>query len=296
MSQEFIDAEMALFKQQAKEVDIIITTAQIPGKDAPKLLLKEHVEGMKAGSVIVDLAARSGGNCVLTEPGEIFTTKNGVTIIGKIDQLATQASELYGNNLIHLLEEMGGAQRFTIDMNNDIITRAMVTFEGNVNWPPEPLPVSPQSATKEPTNKANSASHSTSEHVESLKGKTDASKQTTGVGSLLSLIAIAALLFIVGQFAPTEFMQHFTVFVLAVFVGWQVIWNVSHALHTPLMAVTNAISGIIIIGGLLQVTSDWDSPLSILALIAVFVATINIVGGFYVTRRMLKMFKKGKND
>ena len=116
------------------------------------------------------------------------------------------------------------------------------------------------------------------------------------MGSLLSLIAIAALLFIVGQFAPTEFMQHFTVFVLAVFVGWQVIWNVSHALHTPLMAVTNAISGIIIIGGLLQVTSDWDSPLSILALIAVFVATINIVGGFYVTRRMLKMFKKGKND
>ena len=144
MSKEFIEAEMALFKAQAAEVDIIITTAQIPGREAPKLILEDHVKVMKAGSVIVDLAASSGGNCALTKNDEIFTTDNGVTIIGKLDQLPNQASQLYGNNLCHLLDDMGKAENFKINMEDDVVKRAMVTYQGKINWPPEPLPVSPQ--------------------------------------------------------------------------------------------------------------------------------------------------------
>lgn len=278
MSKEFIEAEMALFKEQAKEVDMIITTAQIPGREAPKLILDYHVEAMKPGSVIVDLAANSGGNCTLTKKGEIYTTDNDVTIIGKIDLLANQASELYGNNLTHLLDDMGGGEEFQVDMTDDIISRAMVSYDGKINWPPEPLPVSSKpKPTKEETTPT---------------VKKEKKTKNNGKSTLISLIGIAILLGLAGQFAPKEFMQHFTVFVLAVFVGWQVIWNVSHSLHTPLMAVTNAISGIIIIGGILQVLSDWSSTLSIIALFAVFVACINIVGGFFVTQRMLNMFKK----
>lgn len=283
MSKEFIEAEMKLFLEQAKEVDIIITTARIPGRKAPELILDYHVEAMKPGSVIVDLAADTGGNCTKTKDGEVYTTENGVTIVGKVDQLASQASQLYGNNLINLLDDMGSGENFHIDMDDDIVSRAMVVHDSKLNWPPKPLPVSPTAAsgTKE------SASTSVdSENIELAEPK------KKGMGTLISLAAIAGLLLLMGQFAPKEFMQHFTVFVLAVFVGWQVIWNVTHALHTPLMAVTNAISGIIIIGGLLQVVNDWGSPLSILALIAIFVATINIVGGFFVTHRMLKMFRK----
>ncbi|MFT5386709.1 MAG: NAD(P) transhydrogenase subunit alpha, partial [Saprospiraceae bacterium] len=144
MSKEFIAAEMALFKEQAEEVDIIITTAQIPGRPAPKLILDYHVAALKPGSVIVDLAASSGGNCVLTRDGEVYTTDNGVIIIGKLDQLPGQASQLYGNNLCHLLDDMGKAENFKIDMEDDVVKRAMVTYNGAVNWPPEPLPVSPQ--------------------------------------------------------------------------------------------------------------------------------------------------------
>ena len=144
MSPAFIEAEMALFTEQAKEVDIIITTAQIPGRDAPKLILDYHVAAMKPGSVIVDLAASSGGNCVLTKNNEIYTTENGVTIIGKLDQFPSQSSQLYGNNLCHLLDDMGKNDEFKIDMEDDVVSRAMVTYNGKVNWPPEPLPVSPQ--------------------------------------------------------------------------------------------------------------------------------------------------------
>lgn len=281
MSEAFIEAEMALFLDQAKEVDMIITTARIPGREAPKLILDYHVDAMKPGSVIVDLAADTGGNCTKTKDGEVYTTENGVTIVGKIDQLASQASQLYGNNLINLLDDMGGSEEFQIDMEDDIVSRAMVTHNGTVNWPQKPLPVSPQKPAT-----------TSSKIMEESKTNATNTKKKSGVGTLLSLLGVAALLFLMGQFAPPEFMQHFTVFVLSVFVGWQVIWNVSHSLHTPLMAVTNAISGIIIIGGLLQVIKDWNSPLSILALIAIFVATINIVGGFLVTHRMLNMFKK----
>jgi NAD(P) transhydrogenase subunit alpha len=281
MSQAFIDAEMELFKQQAREVDIIITTAQIPGREAPKLILDYHVEVMKPGSVIVDLAASTGGNCVFTKDGENITTENGVIILGKVDQLPSQASQLYGNNLCHLLDDMGKAENFRIDMEDDVVSRAMVTYDGKVNWPPEPLPVSPQQTGKEVDTKP------------AETGPTPAQlARKKAVSMTITLGLIGALLFFLGKVAPSDFMGHFTVFVLAVFVGWQVIWNVTHALHTPLMAVTNAISGIIIIGGLILTTNDLSNPMTILAIIAIFVASINIVGGFLVTHRMLKMFRK----
>lgn len=283
MSDAFIKAEMDLFLKQAADVDIIITTAQIPGREAPKLLLDEHVAALKAGSVIVDLAASTGGNCTMTKNGEVYTTDNGVVIVGKLDQLPTQASQLYGNNLCHLLDDMGKAESFKIDLEDDVVSRAMVTYKGEIHWPPKPLPVSPQ--------KPQPKKPETPTPEELQKAETKKLRKTA-ISMFIRLAVIGILLLIVGQFAPADFMQHLTVFVLAVFVGWQVIWNVTHALHTPLMAVTNAISGIIIVGGLLQITNDITNPLSILAAIAIFVASINIVGGFYVTRRMLKMFKK----
>jgi len=281
MSPAFIEAEMALFKEQAKEVDIIITTAQIPGRNAPKLILDYHVAAMKPGSVIVDLAASSGGNCVLTKNNEIYTTDNGVTIIGKLDQLPAQSSQLYGNNLCHLLDDMGKNENFKIDMEDDVISRAMVTHNGTINWPPEPLPVSPQKPA------------STAADVETPVGPSPAEiAKKQGIAMLIKLAVIGAFLYLLAMVAPPDFMQHFTVFVLSVFIGWQVIWNVSHSLHTPLMAVTNAISGIIIIGGLLQTRNEMTDIMTILAFVAILVASINIVGGFLVTHRMLKMFRK----
>lgn len=281
MSKEFIEAEMALFKEQAKEVDIIITTAQIPGRAAPKLVLDYHVAAMKPGSVIVDLAASSGGNCELTRNGEVYTTDNGVTIVGKLSQLPAQASQLYGNNLCHLLDDMGKGENFAIDMEDDVVKRAMVSYNGAVNWPPEPLPVSPQKSVQ---------AVEEVEAVPEISPEALAKKKTMRM--LITLGIIGAFLYLLGLVAPADFMQHFTVFVLSVFIGWQVIWNVSHSLHTPLMAVTNAISGIIIIGGLLQTRSDISNPMTIIAFIAILVASINIVGGFFVTHRMLKMFRK----
>lgn len=283
MSKEFIEAEMALFKAQAAEVDIIITTAQIPGREAPKLILADHVAVMKPGSVIVDLAASTGGNCVLTKNGEVYTTDNGVTIIGKLNQLPSQASQLYGNNLCHLLDDMGKADKFKIDMEDAVVSRAMVTHNGKINWPPQPLPVSPAKPKAEAT-----IVREDPKIVAERKNKKEAKSM------IIKLSVIGLFLLMLGQFAPSEFMQHFTVFVLSVFIGWQVIWNVSHSLHTPLMAVTNAISGIIIVGGLLQTKDDLSSGLlmTILASLAILVASINIVGGFVVTHRMLKMFKK----
>jgi len=281
MSKAFIEAEMALFLEQAKEIDIIITTAQIPGREAPKLILDYHVEAMKPGSIIVDLAASSGGNCTLTKDNEIYTTEGGVTIIGKLDQLPSQASQLYGNNLCHLLDDMGKGENFKIDMEDDVVKRAMVTYNGAVNWPPEPLTVSPQKSVQKTEPIVQKAKPSEAE-IAASKSKR----------MIFSLLAVGVFLYLVALVAPPDFMRHFTVFVLSVFIGWQVIWNVSHSLHTPLMAVTNAISGIIIIGGLLQTTNSISNPMTILAFIAVLVASINIVGGFVVTHRMLKMFRK----
>ena len=284
MSKEFIEAEMKLFLEQAAEVDIIITTAQIPGRPAPKLILDYHVAAMKPGSVIVDLAASTGGNCVLTKNGEVHTTENGVVIVGKLNLLPNQASQLYGNNLCHLLDDMGKAENFNINMEDAIVSRAMVTHNGNINWPPAPLPVS---GTPKPVEKPVLEDPKITEEK-------NAKKQATAM--IFRLLIIGAFLGLIGQFAPADFVQHFTVFVLAVFIGWQVIWNVSHSLHTPLMAVTNAISGIIVVGGLIQLGNLVDPlanlPITILATIAILVASINIVGGFVVTHRMLKMFKK----
>ncbi|MCE9538877.1 MAG: Re/Si-specific NAD(P)(+) transhydrogenase subunit alpha [Bacteroidetes bacterium] len=282
MSKEFIEAEMKLFLEQAKEVDIVITTAQIPGRPAPKLWMDYHVAAMKPGSVVVDLAASSGGNCDLTKNGEVYITNNGVTMVGKLNQLPTQASQLYGNNLCHLLDDMGKADKWKIDMEDAVVSRAMVTYNGKINWPPAPLPVSP------PKTKVAEVVVEDPKIVAERKNKQEAKSMVIKLG------VIGALLLAMGQFAPGDFMQHFTVFVLAVFIGWQVIWNVSHSLHTPLMAVTNAISGIIIVGGLLQVKDDLSSSLvmTVLASAAILVASINIVGGFVVTHRMLKMFKK----
>jgi NAD(P) transhydrogenase subunit alpha len=275
MSQAFIDAEMALFRAQAKEVDIIITTAQIPGKPAPKLILKDMVESMKPGSVIVDLAASTGGNCELTRPGEIYQ-HNGVIILGKVDQLPSQASFLYGNNLCHLLDDMGKNEKFKIDMEDDIVGRAMVVYEGKINWPPKPVSVSAAPAAKK----------------NEVKAEAPKAPEKKSGSSFIVLAIMGLALFLIGKVAPAEFLSHFTVFVLSCFIGWQVVWNVSHSLHTPLMSVTNAISGIIIIGGILHIRSDFTAPISILAILAVLVATINIAGGFFITHRMLKMFRR----
>ena len=278
MSPEFIAAEMALFKEQAKEVDIIITTALIPGRPAPRLLERYHVEAMKPGSVIVDLAAERGGNCELTEPGKAIV-HNGVTIIGYTDlpsRMAAQSSQLYGSNLCHLLDDMGRNDDYKVDLEDVVVRGTLVLKDGEMMWPPpkRPQPSPPPKPVAEP------------EPVATKK------KEEKKSGSSLWLIVTGLVLLGIGAGAPPGFLSHFTVFVLACFVGYQVIWNVTAALHTPLMSVTNAISGIIIVGGMLQVSGPVTSPATLLGAAAILVATINIAGGFLVTHRMLGMFRK----
>mgnify|MGYP003700511903 FL=1 len=280
MSPAFIEAEMALFREQAAEVDIIITTALIPGKPAPKLILADMVEIMRDGSVIVDMAAEQGGNCELTEPGEIVT-RHGVRIIGYADlpsRLAAQSSQLYGTNLRHLLTELTPEKNGIIDVNMDdeVIRGTTVIKAGEITWPPPApkLSVAPPKPAAAPA-PAPAASES--------RGK--------GFGSLAFLIVGGLALWALGGVAPAQFMSHFTVFVLACFVGYQVIWNVTPALHTPLMSVTNAISGIIVLGALLQISTD-SFLITTLAGIAILIASVNIAGGFLVTQRMLRMFQK----
>ncbi|MDP4199579.1 MAG: Re/Si-specific NAD(P)(+) transhydrogenase subunit alpha [Bacteroidota bacterium] len=276
MSKEFIEAEMALFAKQAKDVDIIVTTALIPGRPAPKLITRAMVESMKEGSVIVDLAAEAGGNCELTQPGAV-AKHGGVSIIGYTDlpsRMAPQASQLYGMNLYHLLDDMGGSAKYRIDMEDDVVRGALVVHDGSITWPPPKPKVAPPVAPKAAT---------TAKPVVKEKKKSNP----------LPKIAIAVIAFVgLTLGAPPTFLSHFTVFILAIFVGWQVIWNVTPALHTPLMSVTNAISGIIIIGGLLQIGGTMPMGVMVLGFAAIFLATINIAGGFLVTQRMLKMFRK----
>ena len=281
MSKEFIDAEMALFREQAREVDIIITTALVPGKPAPKLILRDMVEQMKDGSVIVDLAAEQGGNCELTEPGQI-TVQEGVTIIGYTDlpsRLPTQASQLYGTNLRHLLTDLTPEKNGQIDVNMDdeVIRGVTVIKDGEITWPPPPpkLSAAPPAVKPTPAPAPEAAA----------PAKPAAWMTLAGMG-----IGILAILW-VGAVAPASFMSHFTVFVLACFIGYQVIWAVTPALHTPLMSVTNAISGIIVVGALLQVGSP-SGLIVFLAAFSVLIASINIAGGFLVTQRMLRMFRK----
>jgi NAD(P) transhydrogenase subunit alpha len=280
MSKEFIDAEMALFAEQAKEVDIIVTTALIPGKPAPKLITSAMVASMKAGSVIVDLAAEQGGNCELTEKDAVVV-KHGVTIIGYSNlpsRLANQSSQLYSTNLRHLLTELCPSKDGVINVNmeDEVIRGTTVIKEGKITWPPPPPTLS--AAPSKPT----AAPAATVDHVSVAKHP---------VKELLPLLIAGLVLFSVGAVAPESFMAHFTVFILACFVGYQVIWNVSPSLHTPLMSVTNAISGIIVIGALVQISAT-NVIVSSLAGLAILIASINIAGGFLVTRRMLEMFRK----
>ncbi len=313
MSKEFIDAEMALFRAQAKEVNIVITTALIPGKPAPKLWLTDMVQMMKPGSVVVDLAAENGGNCELTVPGQAVV-EHGVTVIGYTDmasRMGNVASELYGTNLWHLLDEMGGATGYKIDLENDIVRGALVLEAGEKRWPPPPpkkvepevkesregkLPAAAAAApvaakADAPTKKPSGHGHGAA---------VQAPSKTAGmVMAIVGLIAAGAWMYLRygSDDAPislgtTKLLQHFTVFVMAVFVGWQVVWNVAPALHTPLMSVTNAISGIIVVGGLIGGSSGHLEAAEITAIAATLFATINIAGGFLVTRRMLAMFRK----
>src|SRR5687767_2963261 len=317
MSDSFLKAEMALFAQQAMQVDIIVTTALIPGKPAPKLITQGMVESMKPGSVIVDLAAEQGGNCVLTEPGTVAHHK-GVTIIGYTDlpsRMASMSSQLYGATVTALLEELikksepgavvtgfpeaddvkrpvatAQGSDLHVDLEDEVVRGAIVLHEGKMMWPPPlpPAPPEPGVPTKSAASVAVAARAASAGH-----GADDGA----GINPIV-LIVVGLVLLGLGYLVPIEAAQakgnllsHLTVFILAVFVGFQVVWNVKPALHTPLMSVTNAISGIILVGGMLQL-SGTPNLTTILGAVAVLIATINIVGGFMVTNRMLAMFRK----
>jgi NAD(P) transhydrogenase subunit alpha len=285
MSEAFIAAEMALFREQAKDIDVVITTALVPGTKAPTLLPRDVVECFRPGSVIVDLAAEQGGNCELTVPGQIVQHK-GITVVGHTDmpsRMASVASRFFANNLVNLLADMGGGDGFKIDLQDEVVRPALLVHNGELLPPPprrEPSPpLQPIKSVRPPSPEAKS------------KQQEITSPVRRAWGSNLAGMVIIALVFLLGRFAPRDFLQHMTVFVLACFVGWQVIWSVSPSLHTPLMSVTNAISGIIVVGGMLQVGSELNVA-TVLGGAAVFVAAINIAGGFLVTQRMLKMFQR----
>ena len=297
MSEGFQQAQRAMYAQQARDADIIVTTALIPGKPAPKLITAEMVQSMKPGSVIVDMAAEQGGNCELTVPGEAVV-RHGVTIVGYTDlasRLSRQSSTLYGTNLLRVVEELckGKDGTINVDFDDDAIRGLTVIKEGNVTWPPPPIKqavVAPKAAAAPAAAPAKSKGHGHSGEPMSAK-------------ALAIVFAIGAVAFLlVGQFAPASFLSHFTVFVLACFVGYMVIWNVTPSLHTPLMSVTNAISSIIAIGALVQVAPPLDElanagdrPSGLilgLAVGALTLTAVNMFGGFAVTRRMLAMFRK----
>ncbi|WP_425044984.1 Re/Si-specific NAD(P)(+) transhydrogenase subunit alpha [Primorskyibacter sp. S87] len=287
-SDEFREAQLAKFRELAPEVDIVITTALIPNREAPELWTKDMVEAMKPGSVIVDLAAEKGGNCKLTVADEKIVTDNGVTIIGYTDfpsRMAAQSSSLYATNIRHMMADLTPEKDGQInhDMEDDVIRGATVTYQGDITFPPPPPKV--QAIAAQPKQEVKELTPEEKRAQEIAEFKAQTKQQVT-------LLAIGgALMLGVGLVAPASFMQHFIVFVLAVFVGFQVIWGVAHSLHTPLMAVTNAISSIIILGALMQMGSG-SFLVILLAALSVFMAGINIFGGFLVTRRMLAMFQK----
>ncbi len=288
-SPEFREKQLAKFRELAPEMDIVITTALIPGRDAPVLWTKDMVEAMKPGSVIIDLAAERGGNCELTEPDKKIETPNGVTIVGYTDfpsRMAAQSSTLYATNIRHMLTDLTPGKDGVIvqNMEDDVIRGATAANGGEITYPPPPPKVKAIAAAK-PREKSRELTIAEKRELE----VTEFRKQTRSQVTLLGIGG--ALLLLVGLYAPASFMQHFIVFVLSVFIGFQVIWNVAHSLHTPLMAVTNAISSIIILGALMQIGSgSW--LVIVLAALSVFMAGINIFGGFLVTRRMLAMFQK----
>ena len=294
MSEGFQTAQREMYAKQAKEVDIIITTALIPGKPAPKLITAEMVKSMKPGSVIVDLAAERGGNCELTEPGQVVV-KHGVTIVGYTDlpsRLAKQSSTLYGTNLFRLTEELCKTKDGIIDVNmeDEAIRGLTVIKNGEVTWPP-PAPkvtAAPPAAAKAVAPPAAKKGHGHG-----------ASEPASGMSTAIMFGVAAVLFWFIGANAPKEFLAHFTVFVLACFVGYMVVWNVKPALHTPLMSVTNAISSIIAIGALVQISpplvdgmpppNEW---IRWMAVAGIVLTAINMFGGFAVTQRMLAMFRK----
>ncbi|NDW52021.1 Re/Si-specific NAD(P)(+) transhydrogenase subunit alpha [Aliiroseovarius sp. PrR006] len=287
-SPEFREAQLAKFRELAPEVDIVITTALIPNREAPKLWLKDMIDAMKPGSVIVDLAAEKGGNAEGTVMDEKVVTENGVTIIGYTDfpsRMAAQSSSLYANNIRHMMTDLTPEKDGVVnhDMEDDVIRGATVTHEGEITFPPPPPKVQAIAAKPKEVVPELTPEEIKAQEAAAFKAQTKQQVTLLGVGGALMLLA--------GLYAPASFMQHFIVFVLAVFVGFQVIWNVSHSLHTPLMAVTNAISSIIILGALMQIGSG-SFLVIILAAASVFMAGINIFGGFLVTRRMLAMFQK----
>jgi NAD(P) transhydrogenase subunit alpha len=296
MSEGFQQAQREMYAKQAREADIIITTALIPGKPAPKLITAEMVKSMKPGSVIVDMAGEQGGNCELTVPGEAVV-RHGVTLIGYTDlvsRLAKQSSTLYSNNLLRVTEELCKTKDGVIhvNMDDDALRGLTVIKEGSVTWPPPPLKLPAPPAAKAGATPAASASK---------KGHGHGAGEPMSAKSLAMVFGVGALLFLlVGHYAPASFLSHFTVFVLACFVGYMVVWNVTPALHTPLMSVTNAISSIIAIGALVQVApplmgTGADRPnllILSLAVVALVLTAINMFGGFAVTRRMLAMFRK----
>ena len=283
MSEEFNRRAMELYAEQAKEVDIIITTAAIPGKSAPRLITKEMVDSMKPGSVIVDLAAATGGNCEYTQAGKVVTTKNQVKVIGYTDfpsRLPTQSSQLYGTNLVNLLKLLCKEKDGNINIDfEDVVLRGVTVVRDGEEIPPAQIQVSAQP--KQETKATPVA--------EKKESKPTDPRVKYGV-----MAGVGVLFLWLASVAPATFLSHFTVFVLACVVGYYVVWNVSHALHTPLMAVTNAISGIIIVGALLQIRQPTGNLfIDALAFVAILVASINIFGGFRVTQRMLAMFRKG---
>lgn len=287
-SPEFREAQLAKFRELAPEVDIVITTALIPNREAPELWTEDMVAAMKPGSVIVDLAAEKGGNCKLTVMDEKIVTENGVTIIGYTDfpsRMAAQSSTLYATNIRHMMTDLTPEKDGQVnhDMEDDVIRGATVTHQGEITFPPPPPKVQAIAAKPKEVVPELTPEEKRAQEVAEFKAATKQQVTLLAVGGGLILLA--------GLFAPASFMQHFIVFVLACFVGFQVIWGVAHSLHTPLMAVTNAISSIIILGALMQIGSG-SYLVILLAALSVFMAGINIFGGFLVTRRMLAMFQK----
>ena len=287
-SPEFREAQLKKFREIAPDMDIVITTALIPGRDAPKLWLEDMVASMKSGSVVVDLAAERGGNCDLTVMDEKVVSPNGVTIIGYTDfpsRMGAQASELYSTNIRHMMHDLTPEKDGVTNhnMEDDVIRGATICHQNEITFPPPPPKVQAIAAKPQEKPKELTAEEKQAQELAAFKAQTKQQYTLLAVGGAITLG--------VGLVAPASFMQHFIVFVLAVFVGFQVIWNVAHSLHTPLMAITNAISSIIILGALMQIGSG-SGLVVFLAAVSVFITGINIFGGFLVTRRMLAMFQK----
>jgi NAD(P) transhydrogenase subunit alpha len=286
-SPEFREKQLAKFLELAPDIDIVITTALIPGRPAPKLWTKEMVALMKPGSVVVDLAAERGGNCDLTVPDQKIVSDNGVTVVGYTDfpsRMASQSSTLYATNIRHMMDDLTPEKdgKPFVNMEDDVIRGALSCHAGAITFPPPPPKIKAIAAQKP---------KAPEKTPEQKKAEAVAAEKAAGRSQVKLLTIGTIVMLLIGSVAPESFMQHFIVFALSCFVGFQVIWNVSHSLHTPLMAVTNAISGIVVVGALLQIGSG-SGIVTVLAAISVLIATINIVGGFMVTRRMLAMFQK----